>query len=38
MTLLQPWAFLLLPLIFIPFWFKGNQGQMYSWLEIMPIM
>lgn len=37
MTLLQPWALLLLPLIIVPFWFKGNQGQMYSWLEIMPV-
>lgn len=36
MTLLQPWALLLLPLIFAPFIFKSHQGQMYSWFEIMP--
>jgi mxaC protein len=36
MTLLQPWALLLLPLISAPFIFKSHQGQMYSWFEIMP--
>ena len=36
MTLLQPWALLLLPLATIPFLFKSHQGQMYSWLEIVP--
>jgi len=36
MTLLQPWALLLLPLAVAPFLFKSYQGQMYSWLEIMP--
>lgn len=36
MTLLQPWALLLLPLVSAPFIFKIHQGQMYSWLEIMP--
>ncbi|MGZ8258636.1 MAG: vWA domain-containing protein [Methylotenera sp.] len=37
MTLLQPWALLLLPLAFAPFLFKSHQGQMYSWLDIMPV-
>lgn len=37
MTLLQPWALLLLPLAAMPFLFKSHQGQMYSWLEIMPV-
>lgn len=36
MTLLQPWVLLLLPLALIPFWFKSHQGQLYSWLPIMP--
>lgn len=36
MTLLHPWALLLLPLVFAPFLLKGEQGQMYSWLEMMP--
>ncbi len=36
MTLLHPWALVLLPLALAPFWFKSHQGQMYSWLEIMP--
>ena len=36
MTLLQPWALLLLPLVLLPFWFKSHQGRLYSWLEIMP--
>jgi hypothetical protein len=37
MTLLYPWVLLLLPLIVVPFWLKSHQGQMYSWLPIMPI-
>ena len=37
MTLLQPWALLLLPLASAPFLFKSHQGQMYSWLEIVPV-
>jgi mxaC protein len=36
MTLLHPWVLLLLPLVFIPFWLKSHQGQLYSWLPIMP--
>lgn len=36
MTLLHPWALLLLPLALVPLWLKSHQGQMYSWLEIMP--
>lgn len=36
MTLLHPWALLFLPIALIPFWLKGHQGQLYSWLEIMP--
>lgn len=36
MTLLNPWALLLLPIITIPFWLKSSQGQMYSWLDIVP--
>ena len=36
MSLLNPWALLLLPIIFIPFWLKSSQGQMYSWLDIAP--
>jgi mxaC protein len=36
MTLLNPWALLLTPIILAPFWLKGHQGQMYSWLEIAP--
>ena len=30
------WALLLLPLVFLPFWLKGRQGQLYSWLAIAP--
>jgi len=37
MTLLQPWALLLLPLATAPFLFKSHQGQLYSWLEIAPV-
>jgi mxaC protein len=36
MTILHPWALLLLPFAVVPFWLKSHQGQMYSWLEIMP--
>lgn len=36
MTFLHPWALLLLPLALAPFWFRSHQGQMYSWLEMMP--
>ena len=36
MTLLQPWALLLLPLAAIPFILKSHQGQLYSWIEIVP--
>jgi len=36
MTLLQPWALLLLPVMLAPFVFKSHQGQLYSWLEIAP--
>jgi len=36
MTLLSPWVLLLLPLAFVPFWLKGHQGQIYTWLEMMP--
>lgn len=36
MTLLHPWALLLLPLAFTPFWLKSRQGQMYSWLDMVP--
>ena len=36
MTLLNPWALLLLPMITVPFWLNGKQGQMYSWLDIAP--
>lgn len=36
MTLLQPLALMLIPLASAPFLFKSHQGQMYSWLEIVP--
>ncbi|OAM51587.1 hypothetical protein A7981_08900 [Methylovorus sp. MM2] len=36
MTFLNPWALLLLPIALAPIWLKSHQGQMYSWLEIMP--
>jgi mxaC protein len=36
MTLLQPWALLLLPLAIAPFIFRSHQGQLYSWMEIIP--
>lgn len=37
MMILQPWALLLLPLTAMPFLFKSHQGQMYSWLKIIPV-
>ena len=37
MTLLHPWVLFLLPLVFVPFWFKSHQGQIYSWLPIIPV-
>lgn len=37
MTLLHPWVLLLLPLALVPFWLKSHQGQMYSWLPILPV-
>lgn len=36
MTLLHPWALLLLPLALAPLIFKGQQGQAYSWVEMVP--
>lgn len=36
MTLLHPWALLLLPLALTPFWLKSRQGQLYSWLDMVP--
>lgn len=36
MTLLHPWVLLLLPFVLVPIWLKSHQGQIYSWLEIMP--
>lgn len=36
MSWLHPWALVLLPLALIPFWLKSRQGQMYSWLPIVP--
>ena len=36
MTLLHPWALLLLPFATIPFLLKSNQGQIYSWLAMVP--
>lgn len=36
MTLLHPWALLLVPIAAAPFIFKSHQGQMYSWLDIAP--
>jgi len=37
MTLLHPWVLFLLPLVLVPFWFKSHQGQLYSWLPIIPV-
>ncbi|MES2500596.1 MAG: vWA domain-containing protein [Pseudomonadota bacterium] len=36
MEILNPWAFSLLPLALLPFWLKGHQGKLYTWLEMMP--
>ncbi|WP_047553026.1 vWA domain-containing protein [Methylotenera sp. G11] len=36
MALLNPWALILLPVIYLPFWLKSRQGQMYSWLDLVP--
>src|SRR5450830_1449213 len=36
MSFINPWALLLLPIAYIPFWLKSHQGQMYSWNEIIP--
>lgn len=36
MTFLNPWALTLLPIISIPFLLKSSQGQIYSWLQIVP--
>ncbi len=36
MTLLQPWALLLLPLVAAPFLYKSQQGHLYSSLEMIP--
>ena len=35
MNLLTPWALLLLTLALLPFWLKGHQGKVYTWLELM---
>src|SRR5690606_8663012 len=32
----NPWAFALLPIALLPFWFKGHQGKLYTWLQMMP--
>lgn len=36
MTWLHPWALLLLPLALVPFRLRSRQGQMYSWLDMVP--
>ena len=36
MSWLHPWALALLPLALVPFWLKSRQGQMYSWLDMVP--
>ena len=36
MEILNPWALALLPIALLPFWFKGHQGKLYTWLELMP--
>jgi mxaC protein len=36
MEILNPWAFALLPIALLPFWLKGHQGKIYTWLEMMP--
>ena len=36
MAFLNPWALLLLPFALLPFWLKGHQGKVYTWLEMLP--
>ncbi|PKO47705.1 MAG: VWA domain-containing protein [Betaproteobacteria bacterium HGW-Betaproteobacteria-22] len=36
MEILNPWAFALIPIALLPFWLKGHQGKMYTWLDMMP--
>ncbi|NOT15487.1 MAG: VWA domain-containing protein [Methylotenera sp.] len=36
MEVLTPWALLLLPIVLLPFLLKGHQGQVYTWLEMLP--
>ncbi len=36
MVFLTPWALLLLPIASLPFWLKGHQGKIYTWLEMLP--
>ncbi|WP_020183803.1 VWA domain-containing protein [Methylotenera sp. 1P/1] len=36
MEILNPWAFALLPIALLPFWLKGHQGKIYTWLEMLP--
>lgn len=36
MTLVHPYALLLLPLVAVPFWLKSSQGKLYSWIDIVP--
>lgn len=36
MVFINPWALLLLPLALLPFWLKGHQGKVYTWLEMLP--
>lgn len=36
MAFLNPWALLLMPFALLPFWLKGHQGKVYTWLEMLP--
>ncbi|SNR94375.1 mxaC protein [Methylobacillus rhizosphaerae] len=36
MSFQYPWLLVLLPLCFIPFWLKGRQGTLYSWIAMLP--
>ena len=36
MSFQYPWLLVLLPLCFVPFWLKGRQGILYSWVAILP--
>lgn len=36
MAFLNPWALLLIPFALLPFWLKGHQGKVYTWLEMLP--